>query len=689
MYRPRYYEPNERMLSALELKFSDEILGKNDAIFASYLQSRQLSTENACSVLNTLITIEDISRMLIFAELMQFDVSIKPTKNGNCSIPLPKRNSQSILIPYVDEVLLLKSGTLPASLKRRERIVELSRGGLAYIVSKATKECVVFQSRYGNISPENFKDQKFDVIFRSPRIPFRLMYRALNLLSTSPDTLRYLFPLSNIPKSPSQLNSFPLLNNNIASNPEQLQAVQQIVAGPNPQAPYILFGPPGTGKTTTIVEAILQLYLQKKSRILVTIASNSACDTIALKLIEYIEKDKRFQELTHHKYVLLRLVSYTRFRKSAKSMNRLVLRYSNYELFRANKKKTSKFIKQIELEDCGIIVATLCTASMRAGRSPTFTHIFIDEAASASEPETAMAIAGIKSRECHIILSGDHKQLGPHVKSERALALGLDHSLFERLMNHNIYKVDDSGAYDCTLQSRLRRNFRAHPEIVGIYNKLYYNNELFAMAPLSQVNQAAKWNLLPNGKFPILFQATQGAMQSETNSTSSFNQLEAMVVCWYVMSLLKEGLGDVRIEQGDIGVVTPYLAQRNLVKRMLRLRGHPNVEVGTVESYQGREKPIVLASLVSSFKSTRFLSDPRRINVLLSRAKVLLILIGNPISLEKNDDFKFIIGQCKANHNFLENVEKFKDDSLEGLISKMNLKDAESEDSFSSSEEDD
>lgn len=245
MKRQSYYEPNERMLRALELEFSDEILGKNDATFASYLLSRQLTTENACSVLKTLITIEDISRMLIFAELMQFDVSIKPTKNGNCSIPLPKKNGQSILIPYVDEVLLLKSGTLQASLKRRERIMELSRGGLAYIVSKATKECVVFRSRYGNISPENFKDQKFDVIFRSPRIPFRLMYRALNLLSTSPETLCYLFPLSNIPKCPSQLKSFPLLNNNIASNPEQLQAVQQIVAGPNPQAPYILFGPPG------------------------------------------------------------------------------------------------------------------------------------------------------------------------------------------------------------------------------------------------------------------------------------------------------------------------------------------------------------------------------------------------------------------------------------------------------------
>ncbi|XP_064538083.1 putative helicase mov-10-B.1 [Drosophila montana] len=688
---PSNYAPIEKMLRALELKFSDEILGENDATFASYLVSRQLSIENVCSVLTTLISIEDISRMLTFAELMQFDVSIKETKNGNCSIPLPKKNSQSILIPYVDEVLLLPSGTLQASLTPRERIVKLtSISGLAYIVSKATKECVVFRRRHSVISPENFKNHKFDVIFRSPRIPFRLMYRALNLLSTSPETRRYLFPLSTIPKCPSQLKSFPLLNNNIASNPEQLKAVQQIVAGPNPQAPYVLFGPPGTGKTTTIVEAILQLYLQKKSRILVTIASNSACDTIAFKLIEYIEKDKRFQELAHHKYVLLRLVSYTRFRKSAKSMNRLVLRYSNYELFRANKKKTSKYIKQIELEDCGIVVATLCTASMRAGQSPhTFTHIFIDEAASASEPETAMAIAGIKSRECHIILSGDHKQLGPHVKSGRAVTLGLDHSLFERLMKHNIYEEDDSGAYDCTLQSRLRRNFRAHPEIVGIYNKLYYNNELLAVAPLSQVNQAAKWSLLPNGKFPILFQATKGAMESETNSTSSFNKLEAMVVCWYVMSLLKEGLGDVRVDQGDIGVVTPYLAQRNLLKRMLRLRGHPNVEVGTVESYQGREKPIIIASLVSSFKSTSFLSDPRRINVLLSRAKVLMILIGNPISLEKNYHFKFIIDQCKANHNFLENVEKFKDDSLEGLISKMNLKDDESEDSCSSSEEDD
>ncbi|TDG51099.1 hypothetical protein AWZ03_002462 [Drosophila navojoa] len=309
------------------------------------------------------------------------------------------------------------------------------------------------------------------------------------------------------------------------------------------------------------------------------------------------------------------------------------------------------------LKGCKIVVATLCGVAQMylLTQYKAFSHIFIDEAAASMEAEALMGIAGVKRSNCHVILSGDPKQLGPVIKNKRAASLGLDKSLMERLLHNKLYKVDDDGSYDTRLQLRLRRNYRSHPEIVGIYNQLYYDNQLIPMAPLQKVNIAANWGLLPNGEFPILFNATYGKTEHKHNSTSSFNLLEAKAIYWCVKRLLTDGLGnDVRVQPDDIGVITPYLAQCKCLKDMLRW----DVEVGTVESYQGREKPIIIVSLVSSFMRPYFLSNPRRVNVLLSRAKCLLILIGNPESLGQNEDFQHIIDKCKLRGTFLKNFQK-------------------------------
>ncbi|KAM8713640.1 hypothetical protein ACLKA7_013891 [Drosophila subpalustris] len=419
------------------------------------------------------------------------------------------------------------------------------------------------------------------------------------LLQASTTLRSYLFPLHdirniNIQTSGSDLSTpLTLINASIATNVDQLQAVNQIVAGPSPLAPYIVFGPPGTGKTTTIVEAILQLYLKSPdNRIVVTAGSNSACDTIALRIFACMARAKT--EVKHA------------------------------------------------------------------------THVFIDEAAASSEPELLLGIVHLKATSWHVILSGDHKQLGPVIKSKRASSLGLGQSLMGRLMDSELYQVDDNGSYDCRLQTRLRRNYRSHPEIVGLFNKLFYNNELIPVAPLERINQAAHWDMLSNGQFPILFQATFGKTQRPPLSHSSYNELEAEVLCWFVWNLLKRGLGNgSKVRQEDIGVITPYLAQCALLTKYLRQRGKFHVKVGSVESFQGREKPIIIASLVCSFTSAAFLSDPRRLNVLLSRPMSLLILIGNPISLSQSADLKFIIDQCKLHGHLLTKKNDKKNKKIE------------------------
>lgn len=403
------------------------------------------------------------------------------------------------------------------------------------------------------------------------------------------------------------------------------------------------------------MEAILQLRLQQpQSRILVTAGSNSACDTIALKLCEYIESNIRLQEhfaqqkLPEPDHQLIRVYSRSIYEKGFASVPSLLLKNSNCSKSIYDHIKASRIVKY------GIIVATLCTVARLVtdtlGRYNFFTHIFIDEAGASTEPEALIGIMGIKqTADCHVILSGDHKQLGAVIKSNRAASLGLSRSLMERLLQSDCYKSDENGNYDRNRQMRLCRNYRSHPQIVRLFNELYYNGELKAQAPAMDVNLAANWSVLPNPQFPIIFQATHGVTNREQNSTSSYNNLEAEVICWYVKRLINDRV----VGQEDVGIVAPYTAQGKLVTKLLQSKGYPNVEVGSVETYQGREKTIIIASLVKSFTNMGFMCNPRRVNVLLSRAKALLILVGNPVTLRHHSGFKFVINECKKHGTYL------------------------------------
>ncbi|KAI8039995.1 hypothetical protein M5D96_007420 [Drosophila gunungcola] len=340
----------------------------------------------------------------------------------------------------------------------------------------------------------------------------------------------------------------------------------------------------------------------------------------------------------------------------------------------------------------GITVATLCTVgrlvSDNLGKHNFYSHIFIDEAGAATEPEALIGIMGIKqTADCHVILSGDHKQLGAVIKSNRAASLGLSQSLMERLLRSDCYRLDENGNYDRTLQTRLRRNYRSHPQIVRIFNDLYYNGELIPQAPAAEVSLAAHWSLLPNPSFPIIFQATHGRTEREQHSTSSYNQLEAKVLCWYVKRLIDDGLGrGNRVSQVDIGIVAPYTAQGKLITKLLQSQGHPQVEVGSVETYQGREKPIIIASLVRSFANMGFMRNPRRVNVLLSRAKSLIILVGNPVTLRHHRDFKSIINSCKTQGTYLFKKKNSQDRPM--FLPDMDEEESSDEESSSELEDD-
>ncbi|XP_017473977.1 PREDICTED: putative helicase MOV-10 [Rhagoletis zephyria] len=665
------------MKIAQENQFNCEFLSQGDQMIQDYLDFTKLESTNIFKIFKMLIQIEDLHTMLPYCRVylenvvvtscggyLKFDINVptnvnideilNPIMDEVVFVPLMSRAIAQNQLNYPVDLLIHhphESLTTDVELFREVGLLDKLEGQTAFVESS---------------NPRFNITKSYDIIFRSRRVHFRYMHRALELL----DQVRceYLFPQRNPYRQEAPKTvKLSLINKQISENPEQLQAVAQIAGGANPYAPYIVVGPPGTGKTTTIVEAILQLYISRPNcRILITASTNSACDTIALKLCEHFEKNPRLRKLTLQRSgtnfmgrpkpptAILRVFSKSLFKKGFKNINRTLLEHSNFC-------KRSYNSPSVEvLQKYNIIVVTLCTMGRLCtgtiGNWP-FTHLFIDEAGATAEPEALVAITSVNTKNCRVILSGDTKQLGPVVMSPVAAELGLKYSLMERLLNRDCYAIHVDGSYDHTLQTRLRRNYRSHPAIVKLYNHLYYSDELLAKVSLENLIKWKDLSILDNEKFPIIFQAVHGKLGKSITSCSSFNKLEVDVIIWTIKQLRANAVANcARFGPGDIGVISPYKLQCALIKKQLHEQNISGVEVGTVEIFQGREKPIIIASFVKSFCNLGFTADPQRLNVVLSRAQSLLILIGNPQTLQQNSDFEYLIQECSSIGNFRQKV---------------------------------
>ncbi|XP_075170014.1 mov10 RISC complex RNA helicase [Haematobia irritans] len=685
------YPPSERMKISNKQNFSYPSLCDNE-VMKKYIWNSRLTKDNIQEVFRTILEIEDITVMSDYPALAQKDINIIYVEKRNYRFEISKLclpnnvNIEDIVVPFMDELViipkassLMEEGTPPKYVidplfphPHESEMDQTLRRRIATI-TKVTKDEINFRlskdENFNAIQKYALSSTKYDVIIRPRRLPVRYQYRALELLGESDHIREYLFPQVNRLK---ELENVPqielkLLNSTIASNPEQLEAVECITAGPNPNAPYVIFGPPGTGKTTTIVESIIQLRLLKPgSRILVTAGSNAACDTIALRICKYFNSNSELQELEkcdpQNQKSLIRIYS--------KSIIEKGFHYIDKELRdKSNCQHGIHYYPSVEeIRKHGIVVATLCTVGKLVtgdiGEMNFFSHIFIDEAGASTEPEALVGIMGIKSVNCRVILSGDHKQLGPIIKSERANQLGLGKSLMERLLKCECYALDGNGNYNRSIQARLKRNYRSHPEIVKMFNHLYYENELIAEAKQEDVNLAAKWCKLPNSNFPIIFQAVHGKTEKDTVTPSSRNNLELQVLMWFLRRLIYDGIDGRPVAQSDIGIITPYRLQNKLIQYQLQDYGWHGIESGSVEAFQGREKQIIIVSLVKSFSGLGFVRNPKRLNVILSRPKSLLILMGNPLTLKRHKDFAYIMDECRKHGTFLRKERTKKSDPI-------------------------
>jgi helicase MOV-10 len=274
------------------------------------------------------------------------------------------------------------------------------------------------------------QQQRYTVRFKLNRIPMRRQHQALDTAFASDN---FLFPRkAHILPLASRPGVGPIMpfNSLIATNPPQLQAVTSILLQQPGSAPFAVFGPPGTGKTITIVEAMKQLLkLKPNTRILATAPSNSAADIIASRLASTLGPDELFRLYApsrHLDQVPDELQSYTHTKRLE------------------GEDKTCFSVPPIPiLKRFKVIVCTCVSASIPYGIGIPrghFTHIFVDEAGQATEPEVMIGIKTMADNATNIVLAGDPKQLGPIIRSNIARQLGLERSYLERLMLMDAYE---------------------------------------------------------------------------------------------------------------------------------------------------------------------------------------------------------------------------------------------------------
>lgn len=309
-----------------------------------------------------------------------------------------------------------------------------------------------------------------------------------------------------------------------------------------------------------------------------------------------------------------------------------------------------------EMLSYNIIITTL----VNSGRLVTlgashFDFILIDECASSAEPYVNIPIMIAMKKnvkfKASVVLLGDPKQLGQVMRTFHSERYGFNISLMERVMKMENYQFDADAGYDPKYIVQLTDNFRSHHSILSFSNDQFYNSILKAKQQENVANFAIGWKLLPNAKYPVIFHASWS--KSEPEATSLYNDGDIHIVKKYVYSLLHEGINGKKVTARDIGIISPYAAQREKLKETFKM----GVEIGTVEYFQGREKLVVIVSTVRSKTPTiGFLKNEKRLNVALTRAKALLIVIGNPETLGKNVFWRKFIQMCCTNKASVGNV---------------------------------
>ncbi|ALJ00499.1 AAA domain-containing protein [Rufibacter tibetensis] len=456
-------------------------------------------------------------------------------------------------------------------------------------------------------------------------------------------------------------------------NDSQNAAVKNIVQAKDVA---IIHGPPGTGKTTTLVQAILQTLKLGEKKLLVTAPSNTAVDLLTEKLAEQgvnvirignpsrvsevlLEHTLDSQIMHHRDYKQLK-----KLRKTAQEYKAMAGQYKRN--FGHEERQQRQFMKEeskrilsqaddIEdyitedlLDHVQVITCTLVGSANRAIRHMLYDTVFIDEAAQALEPACWIPI----TRANRVVLAGDHCQLPPTVKSIAAERGGLSRTLFEKC----IERQPESAVM-------LTTQYRMHEHIMGFSNGQFYRGELQAdesvrTATLSDAFPAFEPGLV------VEFIDTAGCGfndQTMGEGSSTANPEEADVLIKHLVNLLtpyepEESEGDQE-RPLRIGIIAPYRAQINYLNdqiehepKLAALHAKRQLSVGTVDSFQGQERDIMYISMVRSNPEGEigFLSDVRRMNVAMTRAKKKMVIVGDSATLGQHTFYSQFLAYAES-----------------------------------------
>jgi superfamily I DNA and/or RNA helicase len=430
-------------------------------------------------------------------------------------------------------------------------------------------------------------------------------------------------------------------------NASQQDAVNKILAA-NELA--IVHGPPGTGKTTTLVQAIKALVKQDHKQILVVAPSNTAVDLLSEKLSD---EGLNVLRVGNPARVSERLMSLTLDSKMAEhnSMKEIKKLKKQANEFRdmAHKYKRSfgkaerdqrkalfdearSIMKSVEnteqyiiddvLTKAQVITATLVGANHHTVRKLKYHTVVIDEAGQALEPACWIPI--LKAQK--VILAGDHCQLSPTVKSNEAARNGLSTTLLEKCVALHPEAV-----------TLLEEQYRMNKMIMGYSSAIFYNDQLRAHASVAD-------HVLFTDDIPLAFIDTAGCgFDEKTEGTSTTNPEEAAFLFKHLTQLVAELAPRYQPENfPSIAVISPYKQQIYLLKEQLLhspvLQAYGNkISVNTIDSFQGQERDIVYISMTRSNTESKigFLSDIRRMNVAMTRARKKLVVIGDSGTLSQ------------------------------------------------------
>ncbi len=475
---------------------------------------------------------------------------------------------------------------------------------------------------------------------------YKMMFDALDRVIRSKGRLGYLRDLFYSHQKAETFNfaamRFPYLN------ATQEEAVNRVLRAKDVA---IVHGPPGTGKTTTLVEAIYET-LRREPQVLVCAQSNMAVDWISEKLVDRGVPVLRIGNPTRVNDKMLSFTYERRFESHPDYELLWAIRKAIRDLRAHRKRGDEKYHQKMErLKDrateleirinaqlfgeARVIACTLVGAGHRLLDGHKFGTLFIDEAAQALE-----AACWIPIRRCsRVILAGDHCQLPPTVKSIAALKAGLGKTMMERIVEEKPEVV-----------TLLRMQYRMNEEIMRFSSDWFYGNQVES-AP------EVKYRSILDLDVPMEWkrEGTGEGLESLEGS-SRINKAEAELTLLTLQQYF-ERIGKTRVlnERLDVGVISPYRAQVQYLRSQLRKKEYFKpfrhlISVNTVDGFQGQERDIIVISLVRSNDEGQigFLRDLRRMNVAITRARMKLIIIGDPQTMTRHPFYRKLYEYIEA-----------------------------------------